>query len=345
MKTREVKKMIFGYINLADHIPNDHQGDVSEIIQTVIDQNPNRTIYFPDGEYLLDRPILTPADPRKSVDLQLSNYAILRPSDAFDSDEAMVRLGATHPANDIETVGSNYSFTGGILDGRGKAKGISIDGGRETAVKQVSIKNTTVGLHIKFGPNNGSSDADITNVNIVGNGTKDAIGVLAEGFDNTFTNMRIANIHKGVVLRSAGNILRNVHPLFTLDFNDFDGSCGFLDERGTNWYNVCYSDNFCYGYRESNDIHNIYNSCFCMWYSPKGDRHTAFKTDGIFRSIVTDFKIGFKEGQENNVILQVGRDGGTGRFERIIAPLHLITDKTHEAYLHGGIYNKAKDFM
>ena len=287
--------MIYGVLNLADHIPANTQGDVSDVIQKIIDENPNRTIYFPDGEYPLDKPILTPADPTKSVDLQLSNYAVIRPTESYDSDEAMIRLGATHQTNDIETIGSNYSLTGGILDGRGKAKGVSIDGGRETVIKNVSIKNTTVGLHIKFGANNGSSDADITNVNIVGNGTKESVGVLVEGFDNTFTNMRIANIYKGVVIHSAGNILRNVHPLFTLDFNDFEGSCGFHDDRGTNWFNVCYSDNFCYGYRESNDIHSVYNSCYCMWYSPKGDCHTAFKTDGIFRSLVTDFKIGFKE--------------------------------------------------
>lgn len=337
--------MICGVLNLADYIPSDLRGDVSDILQKIIDENPNRTLYFPDGEYLLDKPILTPADPKKSVDLQLSNYAVIRPTAAFDSDEAMIRLGATHPANDIETVGSNYSLTGGILDGMGKAKGISIDGGRETAVKNVSIKNTTVGLHVKFGPNNGSSDADITNVNIVGNGTKDAVGVLVEGFDNTFTNLRIANVYQGVVIHSAGNILRNVHPLFTLNFDDFEGSCGFFDDRGTNWYNVCYSDNFCYGYRESNDIHSIYNSCYCMWYSPKGASHTAFKTDGIFRSVVTDFKIGFKEGQTENVVLREGKPGGPGIFERVIAPLHLISDKTHESHLRGGMHNKIKDIF
>lgn len=337
--------MIYGILNVADFIPKNHEGDVSRILQRIIDENPNRTLYFPDGEYLLDRPILTPARPDKSVDLQLSNYAVIRASEAYDSDEAMIRLGATHPANDIETVGSNYSLTGGILDGKGKAKGVSIDGGRETVIRQVSIKNTTVGIHIKHGANNGSSDADITNVNIVGNGTKESVGVLVEGFDNTFTNLRIANIYQGVVIHSAGNILRNVHPLFTLDFNDFDGSCGFYDDRGTNWYNVCYSDNFCYGYRENNDIHSVYESCYCMWYSPKGERHTAFRTDGIFRSLVTDFKIGFKEGQKNNVILDEGTPGGPGVFEKIVAPLPLISDRTHEAHLRGGIYNKVKDLF
>lgn len=337
--------MIYGCVNVADFIPHDFMGDVSDLLQKIIDDHPNRTIYFPDGEYLLDHPVLTPADPKRSVDLQLSNYAVIRASERYDSPEAMIRLGALDPANDIETPGSNYSLCGGIFDGSGKACAISIDGGRETAIRNVSIKNARIGVHIKFGANNGSSDSDLFNVNIVGNGTKDSIGVLVEGFDNTLTNLRIANIYQGVVIHSAGNILRNVHPLFTLDFEDFEGSCGFYDDRGTNWYNVCYSDNFCYGYRESNDIHSVYNSCYCMWYSPKGEKHTAFKADGLFRSMVTDFKIGFKEGQDRNVILDVGTEGGPGIFERVIAPLHLISDRTHEAYLRGGMFNKVKDLF
>ena len=47
--------------------------DVADTIQQVIDANPNRTIYFPDGEYILTHPILTPAKPADSVSLALSN--------------------------------------------------------------------------------------------------------------------------------------------------------------------------------------------------------------------------------------------------------------------------------
>jgi len=118
-----------GYIIVTDTIPADGQCDVSDAIQKLIDDNPNRTIYFPDGLYRLDKPICTPAHPEKSVDLQLSNYAVLQAGENWDSDEALVRLGAIHPANDIRTIGSNYSFTGGIVDGLNKAAGISIDGG------------------------------------------------------------------------------------------------------------------------------------------------------------------------------------------------------------------------
>ena len=65
------------YIVVTDYMQADGKTDVSDALQTLMDENPNRTIFFPDGEYLLEKPILTPAHPQKSVDLQLSNFACL----------------------------------------------------------------------------------------------------------------------------------------------------------------------------------------------------------------------------------------------------------------------------
>ena len=129
-----------GYIKVTETVPADGITPVSDGIQKIIDENPNRTIFFPDGVYLLDKPIQTPADPKRSVCLELSGYAVLRAADGWAHDEAMVRLGATYPANDTVTVGSNYSFKGGVIDGNGVADGISIDGGRETLVYDLPIE-------------------------------------------------------------------------------------------------------------------------------------------------------------------------------------------------------------
>ena len=42
-----------GYVVVTDYIKNDGKKDVSDAIQKIIDNNPNRTIYFPDGTYLI----------------------------------------------------------------------------------------------------------------------------------------------------------------------------------------------------------------------------------------------------------------------------------------------------
>lgn len=326
------------YINASDHLPIDGSRDVSADIQRLIEANPNHTIYFPDGTYLLAHPICTPADPRRSVDLRLSNYATLKAAEGWNTDEgAMVHLGGIYPANDIRTCGSNYGFVGGIIDGSNIADGISIDGGRETVIREVSIKHVRVGIHIKRGANSGSSDADIMSVNIVGNRTPDSVGVLVEGYDNTFTNLRIADVFIGVKLRAAGNFLRYLHPLYTLDYTDYLNSCGFQDESGNNWYDNCYSDQFGIGFRNTKTMTSIYNSCYCYWYAARGGTQTAFKADAQFGSVLTNFRADFRREEIRSVLLDVAEAGGKGVFDRLITKPELIADDTYRAYVKGDI--------
>ena len=103
-----------GYVVVTDFIQEAAGKDVSDDIQRVIVTNPNRTIYFPDGIYIISKPILTPADPQKSVALELSNFAIIRAAEDWASEEAMIRLGGKDPANKISTPGSNYYLKGGV---------------------------------------------------------------------------------------------------------------------------------------------------------------------------------------------------------------------------------------
>lgn len=325
----------FGYVVVS--VPSDGKTDVTNAIQQIIDDHPNRTIYFPDGEYLISKPILTPAHPKKSVDLQLSNFAVIKAADSWDTDQAMIRLGASYPANDIMTNGSNYSLTGGIIDGSGIANGVSIDGGRETAIRNVSIKHTKIGIRIKRGANSGSSDADITGANIVGTCRPDSIGVLVEGYDNTLTNMRIGGVFIGVELRSSGNSLKNIHPLYFSDYTDYGNSCGFWDKAGNNWYDYCYSDHFGIGFRNAPHVSSIYDNCFCFWWAGKVSPQTVFHSDGSFNSIVTNMKVGFHPDSKENIILSVAESGGKGLFERILTDRNRITDNAYESYLRGDI--------
>ncbi len=326
------------YLSVAEYVTPNCGMPVADTIQKIIDENPNRTLFFPDGEYLLEHPICTPAHPQRSVSLVLSPYAVLRAVPDWSDDEAMVRLGAIHPANDIRTCGSNYSFSGGIVDGNGRASGISIDGGRETAIRDVSIKHVKIGIHIKHGANSGSSDADITGVNIIGTGRPDSIGVLLEGYDNTLTNMRIADVFCGILLRSSGNSLRNLHPLYTCDYTDYLASTGFDDRAGNNWYHFCYSDHFGIGFRNAPGVSSIYTDCFTMWYCGRGGKHVAFTAEGQFRSIVTNLRIGFCNTESENVILESGETGGCGVFDRLSANTAIATGEDYKAYLTGGMF-------
>ncbi len=318
-----------GYVIITDYVSNDGTTDIANEIQAVIDANPNRTIYFPDGIYLIGKPICTPADPQKSVDLQLSNYAVIRAAESWSGEEAMLRLGGKDPKNDTHTVGSNYSLTGGIIDGSGKADGISIDSGRETAIRNVSIKHTKIGIIIKSGANNGSSDSDLSSINIIGTGDTDSVGIRIEGYDNTVTDVRIGNVFTGVHLKSSSNSLRNVHPLYYSDYTDYENSCGFLDEGGNNIYDFCYSDQFCIGFRTMNDVSSIFDNCFCFWYSASGGREIAFKADGKFNSVATNFRTGFRDDTQNSVLV-AGKSGGSGVFDNLMTGN--VSDRAHITY-------------
>ena len=321
---------------LADAVPRDGVTDASDAIQALIDANPNRTLFFPDGVYRLTKPVCTPADPAKSVSLRLGDFAVFRADAHWDSPEAMVRLGGKDPANDIRSCGSCYGITGGVLDGSGVAKGLSIDSGRETAVRQLSMKNVTVGLHIKYGANSGSSDADVREVNIVGTGTPGSVGVLVEGYDNTFSNMRIANVFTGFDIRSNGNALRSIHPLYTSPYDRYRDSCAFVVRGVGNWLHTCYSDEFATGFCLTGDGPNHFADCFAMWYSSRGDHHTAFAADGRFCATVSTPLVSFRP-DVPATFLRVGEKGGSGVvIDPNFNPVPL-TDDALQDYLQGKI--------
>ena len=323
-------------VNIMDYIAN-IKGDVASDIQRAIDENPNRVIYFPDGIYKISTPILTPANPYKSVSLELSNYAVIQPTEKWNSDNAMICLGGKDPYNTILVPGSNYYFSGGVIDCLGKASGISVDSGRETLIKNTAIKNAQIGLHIKKGLNGGSSDCDILDVNITGNMNKNSIGILLEGHDNTITNVRIYRMQTGVMISSGSNILRNVHPLYgSTDDTLYASGCAFIDKYGNNWYDFCYSDQYAIGFRIESGV-SIYNDCFSYWYSNRGEKHICFQSVGAFNSIATNFKMGLnkRNAVKQNIVLDELNTTvkGSGYFQNIViqAP-ELITSDSYKKY-------------
>ena len=311
----------------AAGIAGDGTAPCADAIQRLIDANPNREIFFPDGVYLLDKPICTPAHPTNSVALHLSAFAKFKAAPGWSSDEAMVRLGAIHPANNIMLAGSWYWLKGGIIDGSGVAKGVSIDGGRETLVADLSMKGVKVGLHIKRGANSGSSDADVRNVNIVGNNAPDSIGVLIDGYDNTLSNMRIYACVKGVVINSGGNSLRDIHPLFAMRKENYDASVGFEINSGHVWMDFCYSDQFCTGFKFGPRGGGVLDKCFCYWYLSKpGMRHVGFSAAGKFNAKVQSPTVVFKNREATNCLVEVGAPDGKGYIRDADCNLKNVND-------------------
>lgn len=329
-----------GYVVVTDYITAGKSKEVSKDIQKIIDENPNSTIYFPDGIYNISSSILTSSDPQKAVSLYMSNFAIIKATYAWkDPEQHMIRLGAKDKTFDIDTVGSNFYLYGGVIDGNNVAKGVSVEGGRETSVRYVSMKNVTQGLHIMYNEECPSSNVDVQTVNIVGAWLKDSVGVLVDGYDNTLTNMRVASFQVGIKLNGARNTLRNLHMLWRYrNANyDYEDSVGFWDTSEGNYYDICYPDNFAIGFLTEGRTVSVYNNCYAYWYSEDaGETQIGFKSTGKFNSILKHYRVDLREEKAAKFIV-VGATGGNGIIEYPIFPEGHNEEVTYKDYLVGKV--------
>ena len=321
----------FGYVVMTDHVKANTGADLSREIQKVINQNPKSVMYFPDGEYVISSPIATPANGDVSVALKLSDNAVIKASDDWSDSEAMIRLGGMNERNDINVRGSNYYLEGGIIDGNGKAKGISIDHGRETSVRDVTIVNTSTGLLVKNGANSGSSDADIENIRIYGNGALSSVGLQIQGWDNTFSNMQISNVQIGVKIETAANLLRDIHVTYVQSGKletAYRSSIGFLDTGDRNWYDNCTAEGFCTGF-EIRSSRSILSSCVAKWYPDQTSKQICIYTPRAWGSIARSCAAYFTAPKENCEYLVADQGGGKGQ---IIDPVFDETRVNREDY-------------
>ena len=328
-----------GYVVITDHVKANTGADLSKAIQKVIIQNPKSVIYFPDGEYVISSPIATPADGDLSVSLKLSDNAIIKAADDWSDSNAMIRLGGMNERNDINVRGSNYYLEGGIIDGNGKAKGVSIDHGRETSVRDVTILNTSVGLTVRLGANGGSSDADIENIRIYGNGALSSIGLQIQGWDNTFSNMQISNVQIGVKIETAANLLRDIHVTYVQSGKletAYRSSIGFLETGDRNWYDNCTSEGFCTGF-EIRSLRSILSSCVAKWYPDQTSKQVCLYTPNAWGSVARSCAAYFTAPKENCEYLIEDQSGGKGQIIDPVFDETRVNREDYKAHLCGKV--------
>ena len=145
---KDIVKSASDYVIVTDYIAPNTGDDISYFLQQLIDANPKRTIYFPDGVYTIASPLETSAGGGSSVDIQLSDGAVIKAHAnwrAKNGINSLIALGAAKDVNDIVSVGSYYTLVGGTLDGNNKVEnGVSIDSGRESVIRNICIKNCLI---------------------------------------------------------------------------------------------------------------------------------------------------------------------------------------------------------
>ena len=293
------------YIVVTDHI--EEGADVAKAVQNLIDKNPGKTLYFPDGTYTFTKSVTTSADPKKTVSFRLSNYAIIKAATNWSGSDAIIRVGASGSSPEEDPTLS-FHYMGGIIDGSGRAKGISVEDGRDVLISNVSFKDVVCGIVVEKG-STGYINVDVDNVNIVGASASSATGILVKGSGNTFTNVRVRDVKNGVELTGGGNVLRNVHVTYTGTATD---ACGFVDSSEGNSYDMCFSEDFATGYRMGNNTVSQYSGCLAFW-NKASTQQWAFKADGQFKSVIRNCKVEFDFDNCNGAYLKVTSGGGSGQ--------------------------------
>ena len=326
----EIEKTRNKFIDVSQFIKPNSGLDVYAALQKLIDNNTHRTIYFPDGEYIISKPLMTSAAAPSSTSFYLSDNAVIKASDDWKGgNDALIKLGAAEAKNEIKIAGSNYYFIGGILDGNGKAKGISLDSGRESLVSKVKIINATVGIYIPEGVNNKSSDMDIEDIDIIGCGSTSK-GIVAIGLDNNFTDIRISNVRIGVE-NSGGNFFRGVSVRLDTDqlkTTAYEGTTAFTNV-GVGWFYSCSSENMQTGFVLNGSSTPMVKDFSIRWTEARGAQ-TAFESNSAFSAYCSNGIIDFFDDTTENSILKSSSTAKKGILLDVIADTELCDEENYK---------------
>ena len=319
------------YVLISDYASLVSGNDYTAAIKKAIEENPMKTIYFPDGEYAVTESIVIPADASKSVSLRLSAYATIKASAWTDPSAAVIRFGVGEASEEIFD-SRNVYLIGGIVDASGAATGISIEGSKDVLVSNVAIKNAFCGIHIKKGNNPTSAiSADVENVIITGNGAADSVGVLVEGTNNTLTNVTASGVSCGLKCTETGsdNMFRSIRAIATDAMAANVDLAGFYDMSTGNQYDVCCSDQFATGFLVESG-NSVFNGCVVDWWSADNGYHVGFRATGKLNSVISNSTVSHSDDVAIDAYLLVGEKGGEGV---VLYPINQVQKDTYNGVL------------
>ncbi len=323
------------FLVVTDFIKPNTGKDVYADLQKLINENPGRTLYFPDGEYIISQSLVTRSEGPKSTTFYLSDNAVIKAAEEWkvvNGRNALINLGqirenGTH-VNDSGSVGSYFGVQGGVLDGCNEADGVCIESSRESFVYDICIKNTVKGIIIKKGANSNSSDSDIENVEIIGSGISGSVGIDVVGFDNSFSNVKIYNMENGIASSSAGNIYRSIEIYFSEKYPNYDKTIGINQYSNASFFVDCYVENAHTAYRMVTYGGYMLDGLSAGW-TYEAEKQTAFAFPGGLGSHITGSRVDFcGKGEVRAFITAVD---GSGKIDN---PVFDTTLETNGRYKH-----------
>lgn len=319
------------YVSVKNYgAKGDGISDDTSAIQNCIDNNPNKTIYFPDGTYIVSNTIETSATDNEKVYLVLSENATIKASNSF-SDSFVVSLGEKGTAAGYSSTSHKSGIEGGIIDCNSRTSGLLVKNMHLTKVINLSVINSNlIGIQIDKS-NNNSSDTYVQNVDLRGidGNIEETIGLYIIGSDNNIQMVRTTGFHTGIKLSGAGNYLNNCHPLYSIKSSDtnYNTSIAFDINDTDNILSNCYADNFGIGFQQSGNYKWNGTDLFCYWYDDNSSNtHCAIKTKTIsFKGKIKGMSISYPSVGDN--LGMVVEDQG---YTNNIYPLQYMLNEGYE---------------
>lgn len=198
-------------------VRNDGSVIGSELNELVV-RSYGKTLYFPVGTYNLSEPIILPYDYTKNVNIVFDKNALIKTDLPL---EALLKVGYSEMSTPDVTHRRFSYIEGGMFDCYNVENGIMVNGLKQlVSLKSISLfkgRNTHIRISVTDDfRGTGSSDTKIDNVTIQGiSSNEEVYGIYIDQAccDCKISNTFIYSTKYGLVTKSAGHILNNLHIL------------------------------------------------------------------------------------------------------------------------------------
>ena len=218
-------------------VRNDGSVIGSELNELVM-RSYGKTLYFPVGTYNLSEPIVLPYDYTKNVNIIFDKNALIKTDLPL---EALLKIGYSEMSTPNVTHRRFSYIEGGMFYCYNVENGIMVNGLKQlVSLKSISLfkgRNTHIRISVTDDfRGTGSSDTKIDNVTIQGiSSNEEVYGIYIDQAccDCKISNTFIYSTKYGLVTKSAGHILNNLHILSMHTTGGLDlGVKGFRSTEG-----------------------------------------------------------------------------------------------------------------
>lgn len=323
-----IDESLLTYLVVSDQIENANTRDITAELQALIDNHPGRTIYFNDGTYTISSTVYLPTDKDKAVSFRLSNHAVIKATDGWNADTAMIAVGAKSESANADIAAN--TIMGGSLDGANVANiGLSIENCKNIFVSNVTFKNIKTSVWIK----NSADTVNIEGVTVNGNGAVDSIGILNESSRGVFSTINIANVNIGLKNSGTDNNFRTIAAKCNKVSAD---SVGFYEDGYNNLYELCTAEDFTSGYFIKDGVKSVFEACNSYWTKADITVQSAFVAQGTFNSVITASVVRFFDETSENAFIKV-TSRGSGVVKAPMFDEAVCDDNSYKSVLAGTV--------